>query len=292
MSDVPDCWFAVDVTVTSPAAEAVESVFNGLDTLGTEINQLGKKESSAITVTGYFATAPVLNDVRKNVIEHLLAFGFKETDLERIGCRPIENTDWLAEWKKYWRPTPVGRFVISPPWESVADTEGIVISIEPNMAFGTGTHDTTQLCLKVIGGLYDPDQSFLDVGTGTGILAIAAAKLGGTRIFACDTDAHSVAIARENAAINGAGVIEFADGSIDDDTPVSDFVCANLTVDVIVPLLPLLLAKSRSTLLLSGILDEQESIVTGELAASGLTNFTIDRSGEWISVTVNISSAF
>src|SRR5205085_3138018 len=103
--------------------------------------------------------------------------------------RVVEEIDWLAEWKKHWQPTEVGRFVIAPPWQEIDPGDKILIQIEPNMAFGTGTHETTQLCLDAISELYRPQLTFLDVGTGTGILAIAAAKLGGDQVLACDTDA-------------------------------------------------------------------------------------------------------
>src|SRR5262249_49859629 len=153
--------------------------------------------------------------------------------------------------------TTVGRFVVAPPWEKVVDKDKIVILIEPNMAFGTGTHETTQLCLKAIDENYLPGHSFLDVGTGTGILAIAAAKLasGSSEILACDTDADSIKIARENAQANGVGdKTDFLVGPITSETPQFDFVCVNLTIDAIVPILGLLLEKTKSTLVLSGIL--------------------------------------
>jgi len=132
----------------------------------------------------------------------------------------------------------------------------------------------------------------LDVGTGTGILAIATAKLGGSNILACDTDIDSVKIARENSVLNDAGEqIDFFDGSIDTATPQFDFVCANLTIDVIVPIFELLLAKAKNTLLLSGILSEQEPQIREALQKFQISDskFEIERAGEWISVIVRIS---
>ena len=112
------------------------------------------------------------------VADSLTIHGLPLTVIQSINPRIVEETDWLAEWKKHWRPTVVGKFTVAPPWENVEESGTILIKVEPNMAFGTGTHETTQLCLKAIGERYDPSQSVLDVGTGTGILAIAAAKLG------------------------------------------------------------------------------------------------------------------
>src|SRR6185369_11327170 len=124
----------------------------------------------------------------------------------------------LEEWKRKWQPVHVGRFIIAPPWSEISPTpDKVVIRIEPGMAFGTGTHETTRLCLAAL-EKYSVGNSFLDVGTGTGILAIAAAKINPTaRIHACETDAEAVAIAIENARINRvAERITFTVGSIDD----------------------------------------------------------------------------
>src|SRR4029078_6054356 len=169
----------------------------------------------------------------------------------------------------------VGRFLIAPSWEKVEEDQAtILIRIEPNMAFGTGTHETTKLCLKEIDEHFEPGMSFLDVGTGTGILAIAAAKMNGdskAEINAYDVARASVAIARENARDNGvAGEIKFVDGSIDDTPPIHDFVCANVTLDVISPMLELLVQKSRMKLVLSGILADQERQIVSQLTDLGI----------------------
>lgn len=288
-------WHAVDVVVESSAAEAIEFAFDQLDALGTAIDQLRKANVATITITGYFDAPPDDKILRDELQNALRIYNFDDSAIHSITSGEIENADWLAEWKKHWRPTTVGSFVIAPPWSHVADTEKIVIRIEPNMAFGTGTHETTQLCLKAIGEHYVADMSMLDVGTGTGILAIAAAKLATenterNKIYACDTDADSVKIAIENAVANDvSGKITFSNGSIDSTTSVYDFVCANLTLDVITPLLPLLIERSHRMLLLSGILVEQEDVITVELRKLQVTNFQVARSGEWISILIRKS---
>lgn len=290
MKNAVNKWFVAEVVCSADATEAVESAFNVLDALGTEIDSLRKAKDEPLCVSGYFETAPDLGEVRAAVEESLRIYSFGAGSIVSIAIKDVEQTDWLAEWKEHWKATEIGRFVIAPPWEDVAEDGKFIIRIEPNMAFGTGTHETTKLCVRNIDEVYQPEQSFLDVGTGTGILAIAAAKLGGTWILACDTDIDSVAIARENAVLNGVGdKIEYFDGSIDDATPVFDFVCANLTIDVILPILDLLLAKARQKLLMSGILAEQKSLIADALAERGIAEYTVDADGEWISVLVTIN---
>ena len=290
MKNTVNKWFVAEVVCAPEATEAVESAFNVLDALGIEIDSLRKAKNEPLCVSGYFETAPELDDVRSAVEESLGIYGFDAGSIVSIAIKDVEQTDWLAEWKKHWKATEIGRFVIAPPWEDVAEDGKFVIRIEPNMAFGTGTHETTKLCVRKIDEIYRPEQTFLDVGTGTGILAIAAAKLGGTRILACDTDLDSVAIARENAVLNGVGdAIEYFDGSIDDTTPIFDFVSANLTIDVILPILDLLLAKAGQALLMSGILAEQKGLIADALAERGIADYAVDADGEWISVLVTIN---
>ena len=281
-------WFALDITVDSEAAEAVESSFNDLDSLGTEIEIFRNVKDEPRMVTGFFDVLPKLADVHVAVNESLRIYGFSPETLKRITSRTVEEADWLAEWKNHWKPTHVGKFVIAPPWADIAMADKIVIRIEPNMAFGTGTHETTQLCLQAISEHFREGQTFLDVGTGTGILAIAAAKVGGKTIVACDTDADSAAIAKENAIANAVGgQIKVVHACITEDTPSFDLVCANLTLDVIAPLLPLLLAESREKLVLSGILVEQEESIAAELRKFEISNFKFEIKGEWISVVIS-----
>ena len=161
------------------------------------------------------------------------------------------------------------------------------------MAFGTGTHETTRLCLKAIEKHYRGG-SFLDVGTGTGILAIGAAGMCRTLdhqgdypfIVACDVDPDAVAIAKENAELNGvAERIDFRVGSVDVRTESADLVCANLTAPVIVELLPALIGATCGRLLLSGILESQIDMVKSRLGELGIIEFEIVRDGEWIAIT-------
>lgn len=282
-------WFALEITVGADASEAVEFGLNELDALGTEINHLGKKATEKVCVVGYFNELPAAETTKNVVEEALRIYGFAPDAIEKIESRPIENADWLHEWKKHWKPTVTDRFIVAPTWENIENTDKIVVRIEPSMAFGTGTHETTRLCLQAIERFYESEMSFLDVGTGTGILAIAAflkTRNSNSKFVGCDTDFDSIKIAEENAVLNKVENIEFYVGSISAETTHFDFVCANLTADVIVPLLPLLLEKTKKILVLSGILGEQQTLVTEKLKRYGIEASEIHTSGEWISVIV------
>ena len=291
-SDKTQTWYALQIEADPAASEAIEHALNEMDALGTEINHLRKGPSDTVTVSGFFDHDPDIEAAREQLKLILPVYDLDETAIFSVERHVVEQTDWLAEWKKHWKPTTIGRFIVTPPWETVNEPDKIVFSIEPNMAFGTGTHETTQLCLQAIGDNYDPAQSFLDVGTGTGILAIGVAKLAdpAVKILACDTDTDSVKIAIKNAFLNGVNEqIEFYEGSIWENTPKFDFVCANLTIDVIVPILGQLIRKTKSTLLLSGILLTQQEMIADALQKLDVTNFEIGISGEWISVLVHIN---
>ena len=248
----------VEIKTRTEAEEAIESALNSTDALGTEINNLSQTKSETVTIIGYFDKKPDAAILQNQIDETLRIYGFSKDVIELIEWREIENQDWLAEWKKHWKPTETAKFIIAPTWETVANTNKIVIRIEPSMAFGTGTHETTKLCLKAIEDSYRGEMSFLDVGTGTGILAIAASKSkvqsAQSKVVGCDTDEDAIKIAVENAELNKTENIEFYVGSISAETPEFDFVCANLTADVILPILPLLIEKTKKILVLSGIL--------------------------------------
>ena len=285
MSDPSKRWHAVDAITISDASEAIEYGLMEAGALGTETNEAG---SANVSVSGYFDLNPEIEIVRNVLLDGLRIYNFAPASLIDLKLREVADRDWLAEWKKDWRPVEVGRFVIAPPWSEIADAGGrIVIRIEPGMAFGTGTHETTRLCLTAIEKHFRGG-SFLDVGTGTGILAIAAAKMfPGARVEACDTDAEAVEIARDNSRLNGVGdAIAFRVGSADEQTPSADMVCANLTAPVIVDLLPSLLGAACGHLVLSGILDTQSELVQSRLLELGAAGFEIGSDGEWIALVV------
>ena len=282
----PRGWHALDVELEAGAREAVEYALMEAGALGTETEN---SDDSLIHVTGYFETVPQRERVRDELFEALRIYNLPTSSVRDMSVREIVERDWLEEWKQNWQPVEIGRFVIAPPWSNLGNThDRIVIRIEPGMAFGTGTHETTRLSLQAIEKHFAGRASFLDVGAGTGILAIAAAKLSPqARIEACDTDEMAVSIARENAEANGVlDQIEFRAGSIDDSTASADLVCANLTADVIVRLLPSLVSLTCGKLILSGILETQLELVQAALLACGVSEFEIEQDGEWVALIV------
>jgi len=271
-------WYALDVDLELAAHEAVEYALMEAGALGTETTDRG--------VTAYFAGSPDREQVRNELFEALRIYDLPSSSVRDMSVREVAARDWLEEWKQNWQPVEIGQFIIAPPWSDVGDRiDRHVIRIEPGMAFGTGTHETTRLCLDAIQKHY-AGGSFLDVGTGTGILAIAAAKLfPEARIEACDTDETAIAIARENAQLNGVE-INFRAGSIDDSTASADLVCANLTADVITRMMPALADVTCGKLILSGILETQLAMVQASLHENGIDDFEITQDGEWVALIV------
>lgn len=286
-------WHVAEAIISQEASEAAAYGLMEAGALGTETSV---DPAISLTVRGYFETSPQLATVRAALADALRIYNLAQKSLIDLKVSEIADQDWLAEWKKDWQPVEVGRFIIAPPWITESRPVGLVggqidsritVVIEPGMAFGTGTHETTRLCLKAIEKHFRGG-SFLDVGTGTGILAIAAAKMfPDARIEACDTDVEAIEIAKENARLNGVGEqIDFRVGTVDEQTLSADLVCANLTAPVIVDLLSSLLGAACGRLVLSGILDSQIELVQLRLSELGATAPEIDQDGEWISIVV------
>lgn len=278
-------WQAVDVSTSRAGREAIEYGLMEAGALGTETDDSGEQ----VRITAYHDRPIEEEVIRAALMDALRIYELPRSSLIDLTIRNVADRDWLTEWKKDWQPVEVGeRFIIAPPWSEIENAhDRVVIRIEPGMAFGTGTHETTRLCLKAIEKHFRGG-SFLDVGTGTGILAIAAAKLfPGARVEAGDTDPEAIAIARENARLNDvAERVSFYVGSVDEQTPSADLVCGNLTGAVILDLLPALVNAACGRLVLSGLLVEQVDVVRSRLEELGLTQFELERDGEWVSIVI------
>ena len=210
-----------------------------------------------------------------------------------------EDKDWINNWKQYFKQFYVDDILIIPSWEEVKpeDRDKMIIHIDPGTAFGTGMHETTQLCIRQLKKYVTKDTELLDVGTGSGILSIIALKLGARHAVGTDLDPCAVPAVEENKEVNGIPVEAFdmMIGNIIDDNEVQDkvgyekydIVTANILADVLVPLTPVIVhqMKPGAVYITSGILDVKEEVVKEAVVAAGLEVVEVTHQGEWVSVT-------
>lgn len=203
--------------------------------------------------------------------------------------RTVRNEDWAEGWKQHFPATRIShRLVVRPSWETFdARPEDVVIEIDPGMAFGTGTHGTTRLCLEAVAAAFDrtpPPRRILDVGTGSGILSIAAAAFGAERILACDIDPAACDVARENAERNRvAHMIEITTAPLDALEGNFDLILANILAEENIRLASELVKRLApgGYLVLSGILIEKEALVVSAFAAYPLSAPAISHNEDW-----------
>jgi ribosomal protein L11 methyltransferase len=217
----------------------------------------------------------------------------------RLEQRLVPSEDWEDSWKKYWHPLEIGeRIVIKPSWEAYeARPQQIIIELDPKQAFGTGTHATTQLCLRALEAELETfdDPCVFDVGTGSGILAIAAAKLGAKRVETCDTDKVAVIATLENAEINGVREkINAYHGGIETLTGEADVLVINILAEVIVSLAQEVAARVRpgGLVIASGIIKARQQAVEQAFEAAGLAINRTEHQGEWVLVEARKPDSF
>ena len=238
----------------------------------------------------------VLANVKKELEEMSAYVNVGACEIEES---QTEDVDWVNNWKKYFHQFYVDDILIIPSWEEVKpeDESKMIIHIDPGTAFGTGMHETTQLCMRQLKKYVKEETELLDVGTGSGILSIVALKLGTGHAVGTDLDPCAISAAKENLETNDipAGKMDVMIGNIIDDREVQDavgyekydIVTANILADVLIPLTPVILhqMKKGGIYITSGIIDEKETEVVDAIKAAGLEVLEVTHQGEWVSVT-------
>ena len=324
-------WLEVSMTVDGELAEAVADVFarfapNGVMTeQGVKYNDAedAGTPSGPITVRAYLEMNEQIEESRQKLEESLFYLGMIQP-LPAPAYKQIADQNWMEAWKQHYKPILVGkRLVIVPAWMDSPDPNRVAIKIDPGMAFGTGTHPTTQLCLELMERYFDSyhsersdeshhdpgdsslaierlaqnDIRVIDIGCGSGILSIAALKLGAKEALGVDIDTESITNSRENADTNGVGdelilgvgsVQEILDGRFTFKN--APLVVANILAPVIVRLFEAGLANlidNNGAIILSGILFEQEQGVIEAGQARGLRMSERRQMGDWVALTLS-----
>ena len=303
-------WLEVSLTVNGELAEAVADVLARFAYSGVMMEQGvtytndedAGTPTGPITVRAYLEVNYELEETRQKLEESLYYLGMIQP-LPAASFKEIADQNWMEAWKQHYKPILIGtRLVILPAWMDSPEPNRVAIKIDPGMAFGTGTHPTTQLCLELMEKEMSDNRTsnneyrIIDVGCGSGILSIAAIKLGAEKALGVDIDAASIMNALENAETNQIGkelvlevgsVQEILDGKFS--FKKAPLVVANILAPVIIRLFDAGLANlidSEGAIILSGILQEQEQSVIEAAQAKGLSLKERSQMGDWVAVTM------
>lgn len=305
-----DSWAEISIFTTQEATEAVAAVFHELGAGGVVIEDpdlIQSYRQSGNWTDCIFPDEPAVDFV--TVVAYLPADAELPGKLrilsqridELAGCsldkgkgiirwREVREAEWADSWKQYFHTARIGRrFVVKPSWEEYSPlAEDIVLDLDPGMAFGTGTHGTTILCLETIEDLVLPGMTVFDIGTGSGILAIAAAKLGASDVQAVEYDAKAAETASHNVRTNGVEtVVQVSQGNLMEGMQGrADIIVANLIADLILKMAPAIPAHltPAGCFVGSGIIRDRLADVTAALAQQGLTVTKVTEAGEWAAV--------
>jgi ribosomal protein L11 methyltransferase len=293
-------WIVIEVSTPGSTVELVSAMLNEygcggivvdeqlLDTFVVPDAEL--EPDTNYQLKAYFESVTEPQQLRAELLACLQALPAL-VDKVKVGVpAPVLMEDWAENWKQHFSTLKIGsRLIIRPSWEDYQpQADEVVIEIDPGMAFGTGTHGTTLLCLEMIAELLaqpNPPQSFLDVGTGSGILALGAAALGCRTIFANDIDAEACIVARENIAKNGfSATIKISEQPLEELSGEFELVVANILAEENVRLKNQLLEHLRPNgwLVLSGILLEKETLVRQGFAELPLESFPTRYQDDWV----------
>jgi ribosomal protein L11 methyltransferase len=298
-------WLEVSMAVNGELAEAVADVLARFAPSGVTTEQAvdfvnDEDEGTPVgpvIVRAYLAADDKIDETRRKLEESLYYLGMIQP-LPTPIFNLIPDENWMEAWKVHYQPIAIGkRLIIVPAWLDSPDANRIPIKIDPGMAFGTGTHPTTQLCLEMLETIAPKGGSVIDVGCGSGILSIAALKLGAEFALGVDIDEASVKASRENADCNGipADQFEVAKGSVVEvlsgkyQIRNAPLVLANILAPIIIRLLDMDLGKlvaPGGALILSGILIDQAEGVIASVESHGLKLMEKHQLGDWVALLV------
>lgn len=297
-------WLEVSLTVDGELAEAVAEVFDRYACNGVVVESNVRYNDAEdlgtpygpVRVYAYLIVDDQLEDRRRSLEEALWHMGQIQPLPEPV-FRTIHDEDWMASWKKHYQPIPIGkRMLILPAWIEQQDPSRVAVRIDPSMAFGTGTHPTTQLCLEFLEACTPAGETVIDVGCGSGILSIGAIKMGAGRAIAVDIDPGSVKATRENGEANGVlAQIETGEGSVAEllagkySVRSAPLVLANILAPVIIRLFDGGLADLVSPggrIILSGILADQAEGVVAAAQAKGLQLVETRQINDWVALAM------
>ena len=256
-----------------------------------------EKEDGSLEVQGEPATVESIIESVQAELDDLR--NFMEIGEGTITIDETEDIDWINNWKQYFHQFYIDDILIIPSWEDVQpeDSDKMVLHIDPGTAFGTGMHETTQLCIRQLRKYITPETELLDVGTGSGILAILSLMFGAKHAVGTDLDICAVSAVAENCEVNGIAPEQFEMmiGNIITEKEIQDrvgyecydIVVANILADVLVPLTPVIInqMKKGGIYITSGIINEKEQTVVEAVKAAGLEVLEVTYQGEWVSVT-------
>lgn len=262
-----------------------------------DINIFEYGEDTAV-VRAYFNVDEDINNLIAEIekkINDAKAFGVNIEDY-KITNVVVDEEDWNTQWKKYYKPTKVGdKFIIKPLWEEYEAKEGeIILHMDPGMAFGTGTHETTRMCLEAVEDYMRKDTTVFDIGTGSGILAIGSSKLGAKEVIGVDLDIVAVNSAKENVGYNDLKNVTILHGNLMDVVEGNaDIIVANIIAEVILILIDDVKKKLNDggIFISSGIIKEKEAMVKEGLASKGFDILETRREGEWVCIVSEVHHA-
>ena len=295
-------WLELETRAEAEAVEAVSAVFAEFGH-GVAIEQVVESSrdgdvvhlpaDAPVSIKTYLPVLDPATDERRARIEQAVWALGKLRDVGPLQVRTLRETDWANAWKEYFFVHRVGRrTVIVPSWRDyIAQPDDVVLMLDPGMAFGTGLHPTTRLCLQAVEDMLERGMRVLDVGAGSGILSIAAARLGASHVEAVEIDPVAASVCHENVSRNDVScVVSVRAGTIGEDPPEApfDLVLANITIATLLELQPLLARQLRpgGLAILSGVLVERADELLDALRAAGWRHERTDQEQDWVALLV------